>query len=169
MEQNILTAEELLELYIVSGGYILEKFDYHPEDIIHLLNAGKINAYQRLRIPRKSLDRKVEYRLLRHYETKNLPKMYVRELYFSRKEIENLNVKEAGRKTNDYKEFKKYAVYLKKENPGLTKLQALKDDALIKKYPTHVEPDTMRKAIAKVWKEAGLDYKDKSGRPKNRT
>lgn len=167
MEQNIFTAEELKDQEIVSGDFVIKKLNYHPADIIHLLDLDKIKAYKRYSVPATSFQKAPEYRMLRHYEAKTLKDDRVPGLYFSRKEIENLDVRKAGRKVTDKDAFTEYAVFLKKENPGLKKMQALKMKRLRDLYPTNVADDTIRKALATAWKEEGIDTNDKSGRPKN--
>ncbi len=171
MEENkiIFTAEELKDQGIVSGDYVIKKLKYHPADIIFLLDAGKIQAYRRFSIPGTSFQQKAEYRMLRHYEPKTLTDEKVPGLFFSRKEIENLDAREAGRKATNYDEFDKYAVYLKKENHRLTKKEIIEKSGYL--YPNRemVTDGTIIKHLNKLFVEHNIEHKDKPGRPKNRT
>jgi hypothetical protein len=168
IEKNSFTAKEM-DGGFVSGNYVVKKLNHYPEDIISLLDADKIKAYERFSIPTTSFQQEAKYWEMWHWEAKKLTIEKVPGLYFSRKEIENLNTKKAGRKATDYDAFNKLAIFMKKENPQLTKAQLLKDKALRSLYPSNVADNTLRKALSKALKEAGLDYKDKPGRPKNRT
>jgi len=93
MEKPSFTAKEM-DGGFVSGNYVVEKLNHYPADIISLLDADKIKAYERFSIPATSFQQEAKYWKMWHWEAKKLTVENVPGLYFSRKEIENLDTEE---------------------------------------------------------------------------